>query len=190
MSASDITEPKLRIGQKEYNTREMKIKLANLKMHLPEALLLIFDKVIQQDIIEPIKTKMAVDGISLLIVNKVRAERTVSGLTITWKIISDYKAINGFPVAKMIEGGRRAFYLRPKISQIPKKDRERAHREKKLPWALSWVKEGVRFFSEGHTIPEYKARKYIETIIEQSQGKIQDRINQEMYIYMEHVWLG
>ena len=81
---------------------------------------------------------------------------------IKWNIVSDYKSIDGFPVAVMIEHGRRAFFVKPKDST---KDRPNP--------TLKFEIGDTIFFSKGHKIPEYKAKKYVSETVRKNKKTIQ-----------------
>lgn len=188
MSAPDIFgKTSFKIKGREVYLRELRIRLAALKLHLPELVLQTLDDIVKTEVIDTIKQKMQNDGISIKIINSTKMERKISGLTITWTIISDYKAINGFPVSVMIERGRRRFLLLPKILRSSPEERRK---NPKMAKALSWVKNGQRFFSMGHEIPEYKARLYVKIVVASKRKKIQKRATKEATKYILNALTG
>lgn len=76
--------------------------------------------------------------------------------------ISDKRNKNGFPVVKIIEYGRRSFFLKPK------QNRPRA--------SLSFIKTCVRYFLKDHQIPERDAEKIIQDTIIKARLRVQKRM--------------
>lgn len=189
MSAPDIFgKTKITFRGREVALKELEIRMEELRTHLPELLVQKFDAVVKSEVLDVIKMKMEVDGLSSKIIASTRMETSVVGLTVTWKLISDYKAINGFPVSVMVEkAGRRAFFLRPRILSVPSQLRRKAHDELGMPLALSWLQGGTRIFSMGHEIPEYVPKRFIEQTIEQKRSKIQNQINNETIRHIKKI---
>lgn len=189
MSAPDIFgKTKITFRGREVALKELEIRMEELRTHLPELLIQKFDTIVKSEVLDVIKMKMEVDGLSSKIIESTRMESSVSGLTMTWKLISDYKAINGFPVSVMVEkSGRRAFFLRPKILSVPRQLRKKAHDEIGMPLSLSWLQGGTRVFSMGHEIPEYIPKRFIEQTVEQKHSKIQNMVNRETIKHIKKI---
>jgi hypothetical protein len=158
---------------------DVKLRVAQITIDYPHFLEKTLGDLITKHILEKIHKQMRRDGISEKII-----ESTVSrghdidtgygGFTVTgknavqWNIVSDYKSIDGFPVAVMIEHGRRAFFVKPKE---PTKDRPHP--------TLKYEIDDTVYFSKGHKIPEYRARKYVSETIRKNKKKVQRELSKK-----------
>lgn len=153
---------------------KLKINHARLMMEYPDFTKQTLKKIMNDEVILPIQLQMRRDGISEKIVKKTRIEFVQNSKrgTITYKVISDYKAINGFPVAIMIERGRRGFWLYP----LNKK-------------ALSWLGKlnNKRYFSKGHYIPPYRARRYVWNMVHQKRHVVRQKFQEESEQFLNNI---
>lgn len=153
---------------------KLRINHAQIQMEFPDFTLTTLKKIMDEEVLRPIQSQMRSDGISDKIIDKTRIEYVQNRrrATITYKVISDYKSIDGFPVAIMIERGRRGFWLYP--------------RKKK---ALSWLGkfDGKRYFSKGHYIPPYRARRYVWNTVHQKRQIVRKRFAQESRRFIRNI---
>lgn len=152
----------------------LRINHAQIQMEFPDFTLTTLKKIMTEEVLRPIQSQMRSDGISEKIIEKTRIEyvQNIQRGTITYKVISDYKSIDGFPVAIMIERGRKGFWLYP--------------RNKK---ALSWLGKlsGKRFFSKGHYIPPYRARRYVWNTVNQKREVVRKKFAQETRRFIRNI---
>lgn len=123
------------------------------------------ETILNDEIVKPIQQKMASEGFSRKIIDSTRIAKTPVALTpgrITWKIISDYTAINGFPVAVMIEEGRKAYVIIPVKAQ-----------------ALHWIDKdsGEDVFSKRSKIPRFRPRKFVQNTIRERKPRVQEKVD-------------
>jgi hypothetical protein len=129
---------------------------------------------INQLIVDPIQKKMREKGISSKIIDNTYLVKQAEqqGQVIRFFIKSDFVAEGGFPVARMIEYGRKAF-LTPRV--------------KRPDITLSWIDKttGKRRFSKQNKIPEYRAWRFIEKGIAEGQPKIQAELNSRSKLWIK-----
>jgi len=167
---------------------KLRLNLAQVQIEYPEWTLRTLKKLVDELILRKIHSKMKGDGISPKIIASTRVEysRDEARKTITYKIISDYKAINGFPVAIMIERGRKGFKLLPKMRLV--KNKKTGKMEMKLG-TLSWIDKvsGERAFSKGHEIPPYTARRYVWRTIHENRARVVQRFDDETVRFIRRI---
>jgi len=139
-------------------------------MQYPEFVQRMAAKHINAEVVDKIRDEMEARGYSKNIIQQVRAEFVAIDDQgwIDFDIISDYEA-DGFDVAKMMEMGRRRYF----IQQVKKK-------------ALHWIIMGISFFSRGHWIPERPADKIVAKGIKDLAGIAQDRLNEDTDNFLKH----
>lgn len=150
-------------------------KLARIRLEYNAFIVKTIEQILNQFLIEIIKKKMADDGRSEKIIRSTRLSKNpiiIKANELRWFIISDFKAINGFPVAIMIEEGRRAFTI------VPVKAK-----------ALHWIDEdtGDHVFAKKANIPPFKARKFVEKTIREQKRAIQQKVNEETERFIEDI---
>ena len=109
---------------------------------------------------------MAKDGISKKIIDSTKLGESpipYKKKSIKWSIISDYKSIDGFPVAVMIEHGRRAYFIQPR------QDRPNA--------TLKFDINNKIFFSKGHDIPAYPAKNFVRDTVRENRKEVKRQLN-------------
>jgi len=150
-------------------------KVAQIKLQYNAFIVGVIERILNEDMIDIIKRKMADDGRSEKIIRSTRLSDNpivVSQNTLRWFIISDFKAINGFPVSIMIEEGRRAFTI------VPVKAK-----------ALHWVDEatGEDIFAKRANIPPFRARKFIANTLRERKKIIQQKVNEQTERFIEDI---
>lgn len=158
--------------QTEKDVRHLEAGLAQIQLQYVPFVVSTLTTLINELIIDPIQDKMRRAGVSSKVIDRtyldVKAEK--QGDTITFHIKSDYVSESGFPVAKMIENGRKAYFVKPVRKKF-----------------LSWIKNGTRYFSKGHRIPEKKAGMYIFDTIQSGQPKVQKELNNRTRIWYKAI---
>lgn len=156
--------------------QNLKFNVAQLKLQYSGFVQFTATRIIEQEIVDEIHKKMEAAGISKKVIQTTfLSKRNVatgkgSKKSILFFITSNYVSDTGFPVAIMIERGRKSFFVKP-VRRL----------------ALSWLKEGQRFFSKGHTIPAYPARKIIQTTIREKIGIVQERLDSETANWIKRI---
>lgn len=127
------------------------------------------------EIVTRIQEKMQSHGFSRKISDAVRiagAPVAKSPGLIAWTIISDYKSLDGFPVAVMIENGRKAYKVFPLDPE---------------GW-LHWVaKDGSNVFAKKSKIPRFPATKYVRDITKARTPFVQARIDSATQRYVDDI---
>jgi len=150
-------------------------KVQRIKLEYNAFIVRLIERILNEDLIQVIQQKMADDGRSVKIIRSTRLSdnpEVVSPTQLRWFVISDFKAINGFPVSIMIEEGRRAFTI------VPVKAK-----------ALHWVDEdtGEDIFAKRANIPPFKPRKFIEKTIRERKKIIQQKVNEATERFIEDI---
>jgi len=122
--------------------------------------------ILDDEIVQRIRDKMKTAGFSHKIADSTRIAASPIAKSpglISWTIISDFQAINGFPVAVMIEKGRKAYVIVPKDEK----------------GVLSWVDKatGIRLFSKKNKIPRFFPRKFVFNTIKERKAIVQEKVN-------------
>jgi len=104
------------LGEVRPDLSRIRFGLGQLQMQFVDFALDLMQAIIEEEIIQPIKQKLRSESYSPKIIAEVRAEvkTRTDNKTITWLIISDFTTPDGFPVAVMIERGRKAYVIFPK----------------------------------------------------------------------------
>jgi len=158
---------------KDINNIQQKIQ--RIKLEYNFFIVKLIERILNEDLIEIIQRKMADDGRSEKIIRSTRLSKNpivVSPTQLRWFVISDFKAINGFPVSIMIEEGRKAFTIVPVRAK-----------------ALHWVDEdtGEDIFAMRANIPPFKPRKFIEKTIRERKKIIQQKVNEATERFIEDI---
>jgi len=165
----------------EKDVQKLKASTAQIQMQYVPFLVYELTTLINQLIVDPIQTKMRTKGISRKVIDRTYLDKTVynKGQIIVFTLKSDYTAENGFPVAVMIEYGRRAFFVKPLLSQRSQftKVTKEAGFKSSLPKSLHWIKDGINYFSMGHKIPRKPGSYIIQDGIKSGQPKVQKELN-------------
>jgi hypothetical protein len=154
---------------------DLQSKVAQIKLEYNNFIVRVIVQILNEDLIQVIQRKMADDGRSEKIIRSTRLSDSpvvISQNQLRWFVISDFKAINGFPVSIMIEEGRRAFTI------VPTKAK-----------ALHWVDEssGKDIFAKRANIPPFRARKFIEKTLRERKKLIQQKVNEQTERFIEDI---
>ncbi len=144
-------------------------KITQMEMQYPGFVSEKSKEIAEEYLVKRIQEEMKKKGYSEKIIEKVRAEFVSidSDGFVEFDIISDFKA-DGFEVAEMVEKGRKRYFVEPV-----------------LRFALSWVKEGFRYFSRGHWIPMRKGDHIFDTVLETEINNAQERLDSELEDFIE-----
>jgi len=154
---------------------DIQSRVAQIKLQYNHFIVKVIEKILKEDLIDIIKQKMADDGRSEKIIRSTRISANpvvISQNQLRWFVISDFKAINGFPVSIMIEEGRRAFTI------VPVKAK-----------ALHWIDEatGDDVFAKRANIPPFRARKFIANTLRERKKIIQQKVNEQTERFIEDI---
>jgi hypothetical protein len=163
------------IIQTDKDIQHLEAGLAQIELQYISFVISTLTTLLNEFIIDPIQNKMRRAGVSSKVIDRtyldVKAEKEFQ--TISFHIKSDYVSESGFAVAKMIEGGRKAYFIRPNKKRF-----------------LSWIKQGIRYFSKGHKIPEKKAGMYVFDTIQSGQSKVQKELNKRTKKWFKDIIRG
>ncbi len=148
-------------------------KLAQLKIEYTPFVIATFRQLLEEIMLPKIRNRMGTLGFSQSIIDKVRVKQQAirEKHTIRFYIVSDYHSKNGFPVADIMENGRRAYFVRPRYKK-----------------ALRFFIKGVKKFSKLNKIPLLRAYKILYNTVRQyeRQVKYQFKIKQNEWM-REHL---
>jgi len=165
------SNPKLESGSllTGVDVGDIKLRVNQIQIEYPYFVEDTLRDLIEEIIIEKIHAKMTKDGISKKIIDSTKLGTKPykhKKASIIWTVISDYRSIDGFPVAVMIEHGRKAFFVSPKE---PTDDRPNP--------TLKFEIGDETVFSKGHEIPEYKAKKFVYDTIRENRKAVKRELN-------------
>ena len=145
---------------------DIRLRMNQVQIEYPYFVHDTLTKLLQEHIIEKIQREMKLDKISKKIIESTRiGENPIpyKKKSIKWSIVSDYKSIDGFPVAVMIEHGRKAFFIEPR------QDRPNA--------TLKFDIDNKIFFSKGHDIPAYPAKNFVRDTVRENRKEVKRQLN-------------
>lgn len=148
---------------------DIKLRISQIQIDYPYFLEKTLGELLEKHILKKIHVKMEQDGISQKVIQSTKIDAKPirsSKQTVKWSIVSNYTSVSGFPVAVMIEHGRRAFFVEPKE---PTDDRPN-------PTLKFEINKAV-FFSKGHWIPAYPAKKFVFNTIRDNKKLVQRELN-------------
>jgi len=150
------------IIKNEQDLYKMQTALSQIQAQYTPFLVFELTTMINIMIVDKIQEKMRRAGVSRKVIDRTYLDRQVieNGREIIFTIKSDYISETGFPVARMIEYGRRAYTVRVKYKK-----------------ALSWIDEGVRKFARQTNIPVKPGLFAIVNTIRSETPKIQRELN-------------
>lgn len=154
---------------------DIEIKLAQIKLQYSGFVVFTTTRLIEEEIVDEIHRKMEGANISKKVIQTTFLDKKVIVEGVRAKFVlffirSPYVSDTGFPVAVMIERGRR-----PYVVEVVKKK------------FLSWLKEGQRYFAKRVKIPRYPARKIIENTIKEKRSVVQRRLNEETKKWIDSI---
>jgi len=164
--------------QEEFNegSKDILLKVGFINQTYSAFIVKAIEKILNDEIVSRIQTQMISAGFSHKIADSTRIAASPiakSPGVISWTIISDFKAINGFPVAVMIEKGRKAYVIVPKDEK----------------GVLSWVDKatGERLFSKKNKIPRFFPRKFVFNTIKERKAIVQEKVNIATQRYVDDI---
>ncbi len=139
-------------------------KLTQFEMQYPRFAQQKAEELINKHMVDPIRAKMESNGYSKKITERVRAEFVTidSDGYIDFDIVSDFTADDGFDVAKMMEEGRIAYRIIPRIKKF-----------------LSFIIEGVRIRTKKSDIPKREGDDFIQSTMDEMEELTQTDLNEE-----------
>ena len=147
---------------------DIKLRINQMQIEYPYFVEDTLRELVEKIIIKKIHERMEKDGISKKIIDSTKLGESpipYKKKSIKWSIISDYKSIDGFPVAVMIEHGRKAYFIKPR------QDRPNA--------TLKFDIDNKIFFSKGHDIPAYPAKNFVRDTVRENRKEVKRQLNQK-----------
>jgi hypothetical protein len=143
---------------------ELVFRLTRFEMQYPKFAQQKAEELINKYYVDPIRQKMEEKGYSKKISERVRAEFVTIDTDgyIEFDIISDFESDEGFDVAKMMEEGRIAYRVVPKVKK----------------W-LHWIEQGVSIFRKKSDIPRREGDDFINKTLDEMQEEVQTRLSDE-----------
>lgn len=141
--------------------------VTRFEMQYPRFIEQVAKQIIDEEILQPIKTEMKKFRYSEKIIDDTTIENLFIDDTgfIQFDVVSDYKSETGFDVSKAREKGTKRHFIKP------------------LKSVLSWVVGFVRLFSKGHWVKGFTKSNIIRKTIEIRFPIAQERITQESIIF-------
>lgn len=132
-----------------------------------------FRQLLEEIMLPKIRNRMGSLGFSQSIIDKVRVSHHAvrERNSIRFYIISDYHSKNGFPVAEIMENGRRAYFVRPRY-------------KKALKYFMNGVTKFTAYSKKHNKIPALRAYKILYNVVRQyeKQVKYQFKIKQNAWM--------
>jgi len=157
------------------NKRDVLLKIGFANQTYIAFIVQALEDILNQEIVSRIQTKMKSKGFSHKISDSVHiagAPVAKNPGLIAWTIISDYKALDGFPVAVMIEDGRKAYTVVPLDPE---------------GW-LHWIaKDGSEHFSKKSKIPRFAATKFVRDTVKERLGIVQEKVDLATQRYIDDI---
>lgn len=151
---------------------ELDSKVAQIQIQYVAFVVFTLTTILNEYIIDPIHESMRGAGVSRKIIDTtyldVKAEQ--KGRVITFHIKSDYISESGFPVAKIIEFGRKAYTITPLKKNL-----------------LKWIHEGRWVSKREVHIPKKEAGLYIFNAIKSGQPKVQKELNKRTKKWVSNI---
>lgn len=158
----------------EKDAQDIQSKVAQIQMEYISFVVSTLTTAINQIIVDPIQDKMRKAGVSEKVIDRtyLDVQAVKEENSIVFSIKSDYVSDSGFDVAKMIENGRKAYFIKQKIKK------------------MTWLKDGVRKWAKrypegiGVKIPEKTALHAIIDGITKGQPKVQKYLNDKTKVWV------
>jgi len=146
--------------------------VTRFEMQYPRFIEDVARKIIDEEILQPIKNAMRAFGYSQKIIDGTSIEKLfVDGNGfVQFDVVSDYKSELGFDVAKAREEGTKRHFIKAVVKAV-----------------LSWVTNNVRLFSKGHWVKGFTKSNIIKKTIEARFPIAQERITQESVIFFNRM---
>jgi len=145
--------------------------LTRFEMQYPQFIQSIAPKIADEEILNPIKSRMRDFGYSQKIIDSTRIENLqISNLgQIEFDVVSDYKSELGFDVAEAREKGTSRHFIKPINAK-----------------ALSFIVGGfIRGFSKGHWVKGITASNVIEKTVAEFTPIAQIKLNEETDLFLQ-----
>jgi len=126
-------------------------------------------QIVDEEILQPIKTEMKKFGYSEKIIDDTTIENLFVDDTgfLQFDVVSDYKLETGFDVAKAREKGTKRHFIKPVVATV-----------------LSWIVGGfIRAFSKGHWVKGFTKSNIIRDVTKARFPIAQERITQESLVF-------
>lgn len=147
---------------------QKKIRLAQIKMQYQGFAVFTLTRLINQEIIDPIQQAMEMKGYAKKIIERTYLDSKVEGKgrgkVVTFHIKSDYIAEKGFPVAVMMEKGRKAYTVKAK------ENRPNPH--------LKYIKDGKTEYRKQVKIPRKEGSNIITRTIRSKKKIVGEKFKQ------------
>ncbi len=168
------------LGEVRPDLARVRFGLETLQIKFVDFALDLMQSIIEEEIIQPIKQKLRSESYSPKIIAEVRAEvkTRTDNKTITFLIISDFTTRGGFPVAVMIERGRKAYVIFPKP---PTQRRPRP--------ALKIPTEGGDIFRKKVRMPRLPGNHIVFRVVQKKRNTVRRRFNAEANRFIKEVLL-
>ena len=158
---------------------DIKLRVNQIQIEYPYFVEDTLRKLIEELIVKKIHARMSKDGISKKIIDSTHlGSRPYKHRkkSLIWTITSDYRSIDGFPVAVMIEHGRKAFFIKPKLPSPVRPNP-----------TLKFDVGQKTVFSKGHMIPEYEARKYVHDTVQANKKLVKRELNRKTHEFIRSI---
>ena len=168
------------LGEVRPDLARIRFGIGTLQMEFVDFALDLMQAIIEEEIIQPIKQQLRSESYSPKIIAEVRAEvKTRTDFkTITWLIISDFTTPKGFPVAVMIERGRKAYVIFPKPPS-----RERPNPALKIPTPDGDI------FRKKVKMPRLPGNHIVFRTVRKKRNRVRKRFNTEANRFIKEVLL-
>ena len=158
----------------------LRLKYVQIRLQYEKFLRTTVTKIVEENIINRIKARMAAVGLDQKIIDAVSVSFiAVKGKEVKIRIRSDYESENGFDVAYAVENGTDDHWIEPKESSLvaasvgAPKDTPKGQRKKK---ALHWVEHGNNYFSKGHVVGGIPRHRIIKNTIKEFGPQTREKI--------------
>ena len=153
------------------DSMKLVFNLTRFEMQYPEFVRSIAPKIADEEILEPIKSRMKDFGYSEKIINETRIENLQISTAgqIQFDVVSDYKTASGFDVAEAREKGTVRHFIKPINAK-----------------ALAFIIGGfIKAFSKGHWVKGITASNVITKTVEELSPAAQSRLNNETDSFLQ-----
>lgn len=168
---SDLNQAKLD------DIRERKFRLAQIKLQYSGWAVFTLSRLINEFIIDEIQKKMEQANYSKKIIERTYLSKKIEGkgktAVLTFHVMSDYISESGFPVAIMMEKGRKSYIVKP-------------HENRPNPH-LKFIKDGKVNFRKSVKIPKKEGTFIIRNTIHANKEKIQEAFRQSEKTWMNSI---
>lgn len=149
----------------ESDVMDLVFKLTRFEMQYPKMVTTDAMLVVNEEIVDKIRDTMEEKGYSDKIIQKVRAELVTIDTDgfVEIDIISDFETDESFDVAKMMEEGRVAYKILPRIKDM-----------------LKWIFEGRWISKHEVNMPQRPGDKIFDSVFDEMEDIAQDRLDDKL----------